>query len=91
MPQQPLAMSEIAYAQYKGRQARWIIEIQEDDGQLRGYASWADDSEVVATCEGLKVSDCVAGVAAALSAVTARLDLARSLDRALEDDDEPSD
>ena len=62
---------------------RWTIAVEEHDDSFQATASWANDGEVAATCQAGEPAECVAGVAAALTSLTGRLQVAQGIERSI--------
>jgi hypothetical protein len=69
---------------WKGREMRWTIAVNEHEGSLQATLAWANDGEVLATAQAGEAAECIAAVAAALTSLTGRLQVAKGVERIAE-------
>jgi hypothetical protein len=69
---------------WRDRELRFTLVVsQPEGGYYRAQAAWADNEEVIATCDAPRPGDCLAGAAGALAQVFGRAELASGIERAV--------
>jgi hypothetical protein len=69
---------------WKDRELRFTLVVSRPEaGHYRGQAAWADNGEVIASCDAPRPGDSLAGAAAALAQVFGRAELASGVERAI--------
>jgi hypothetical protein len=70
---------------WKDRELRFTLVVSRpEDGYYRAQAAWADNAEVIASCDAPRPADCLAGAAGALAHVFGRAELASGVERAID-------
>ena len=73
-----------APSDWRDRELRFSVVVsQPSAGYFRAQAAWADNDEVIATCDAPRPGDCLAGAAAALAHVFGRAELASGVQRSI--------
>jgi hypothetical protein len=69
---------------WRDRELRFTLVVsQPEGGHYRAQAAWADNGEVIASCDAPRPGDCLAGAAGALAQVFGRAELASGVERAI--------
>jgi hypothetical protein len=69
---------------WKDRELRFTLVVSRpESGYFRAQAAWADNGEIIASCDAPRPGDCLAGAAGALAQVFGRAELASGVERAI--------